>query len=445
MCQLNEIAALQDKPEQLIGLLLLHVAQQGGLAAAHDLFMLGDLLASLLAADVARHQGGGGGTSSSSSRAWMQAAGAGADQASFLTPQAAMKQLQGLSAVQQRVLLFILQCLQLLPVPVASTVAGEVLLRPLGHVLGWEAEVVQWGLLVAAVAAEGAHAVQLPGLRSGTTAAATAALLKTVSAKGRLVSARQRLHALGFSSHMGIACWQDDCMSSVAAHAAGQHLQRQQQAAASSDAAAGTSTSMGVQIQPPAAAAVDDISKPDSLPQQQPTAVVVSAAAADAAAATATQPDSSKETAAAPADDDSMLAAAAAPDAAGAQAVGAADAAQPQAGSAEVSTAQQQQQKPDSSNTQQVPVVSVPSASAAVQQPVSTDLSLISNPYERYIEERRLLRGVGMNLQGEVRRVGVVCVSGQFDAQLTPSQLPGGHNKLCAPAAAAALCHDTGP
>lgn len=172
---------LQDQPEQLIGLLLLHVAQQGGLAAAHDLVMLGDLLASLLAADVYRHQGDGGTSSSSSSRSWMQAGGVTAsDQAAFLTPQAALKQLQGLSAVQQRVLLFVLQCLQLLPVPVALTVAGEVLLRPLGHVLGWETEVVQWGLLVAAVAAEGVHTLPA-GPRAGTAAAATAALLCTCS------------------------------------------------------------------------------------------------------------------------------------------------------------------------------------------------------------------------------------------------------------------------
>lgn len=168
---------MQDRPEELVGLLLLHITEQGGLAAAHDLVMLGDLLASLLAADVSRHQGG---TSSSGSRSWMQTAVPGCS----LCAEAAMRQLQGLSAVQQKALLFVLQCLQLLPVPVAPAVAGEVLIRPLAHVLVWEPEVVHWALLVAAAAAEAQPPAVAP--RVGTAAAATWAMLRGLSANGAL-------------------------------------------------------------------------------------------------------------------------------------------------------------------------------------------------------------------------------------------------------------------
>lgn len=206
-----------------MGLLLLHIKQHGGLAAAHDLVMLGDLLASLMAADMAKHQGG---TSGSSSKSWMQAAGQGA----FLTPDMALKHFQGLSAVQQHVLVFMLQCLQLLPVPVAASVAGEVLLRPLTHVLSWEPEVVHWALLVAAVASEAAPGTSASRAEA-PAAASTSALLRSVSSvalKGRCVGARQWLHALGFTA-LGVAAWQDDCLSSVARHTEVQHRQQQEQ------------------------------------------------------------------------------------------------------------------------------------------------------------------------------------------------------------------------
>lgn len=362
---------IQDRPGELVGLLLLHITEQGGLAAAHDLVMLGDLLASLLAADLSKHQGG---TSSSGSRSWMQAAGA----EPHLTADAAMRQLQGLSAVQQKVLLFVLQCLQLLPVPVAPSVAGEVLIRPLGHVLAWEPEVVHWALLVAAAAAELPQPAVAP--RVGTAAAATWAMLRGLSAKGSLVGARQRLHALGFTQ-LGVAAWQDDCMGSVAVRIAKQQAVKQQQASAAT-AAAGTAVASadipvtaagiaaGEQQQSVASAGVDKSPATGGKDMVSTEPSSVSMELPDAAADTSTS---------------SSAAAAALPIVAVQSAEG------PPAPDSSTMAVQ-------AGGSKEVALVP-----AAEQEPVLVDLGEISDPCQRLIEERRRLRGVGMNLQGEVR------------------------------------------
>jgi hypothetical protein len=360
---------LQDRPEELVGLLLLHITQQGGLAAAHDLVMLGDLLGSLLAADVSRHQGG---TGSSGSRSWMQTAVTGPS----ICAEAAMRQLQSLSAVEQKALLFVLQCLQLLPVPVAPAVAGEVLLRPLAHVLAWEPEVVHWALLVAAAAAEAP--------RVWTAAAATGAMLRGLSAKGRLVGARQRLHALGFTQ-LGVAAWQDDCLAGLA-RPVEPPLQVQAQAQA-------------VQPARPAAMAAADAAG-----QQQHSADAEVHAATAGVPYSSTEPGTINSHVVVPADHAAATAAVALPDDSSSTV---------DAESATASTTVDTQELPMEGST----ITAVTAARGAMQaealvlsgdQPVLLDLGAISDPCQRLIEERRRLRGVGMHLQGEVRSLEAV-------------------------------------
>jgi hypothetical protein len=55
---------LQDDPELLVGLLLCHVASHKGLAGAHDLIMLGDILRSLFAAQLSLQHSSRGSSSS---------------------------------------------------------------------------------------------------------------------------------------------------------------------------------------------------------------------------------------------------------------------------------------------------------------------------------------------------------------------------------------------
>lgn len=429
---------IQDQPAQLVGLLLLHITQQGGLASAHDLVMLGDLLASLLAADVSRHQAG---TSGSSSRSWMQSIGlsaaggaaGGGGGAAFLTPEAALRQLQGLSAAQQRVVLFMLQCLQLLPVPVASSVAGDVLLRPLGHVMGWEPEVVPWALLVAAVAAEVPAAAAMP--RAGTPAAAVTASLKAVAAKGRVAGARQRLHALGFTQ-LGVAAWQDDCLGSIAWQAAAQQQHRQQQQALKAAAVA---------VPDPAAAGssggaadgagIGDADKPQQEHGMAANGTDMAAVAGAAAAGLDVQPGVDLAASAAvnstnTIDDPLSTSGAAAVDvtaspetavpcdtADSADGALADDMGSVAAGSRADDEAATVTAEADSSL---IPGASVDeSAEAKVDDEVEqlavvtaaggsvlSDLSEIADPCQRQIEEHRRLRGIGMNLRGEVRRTG---------------------------------------
>jgi hypothetical protein len=411
-----------------VGLLLLHLTEQGGLSAAHDLVMLGDLLASLLAADVSKHQGG---TSSSSSRSWMQAAAGdtpfGSTSSCCLTHAAALKQLQGLSAIQQRVLLFILQCLQLLPVPVAATVAGEVLIRPLSHVLSWEPEVVHCALLVAAVAAEATTATATAAVaapRTGTAAAATWAGLRTLAAKGRLVGARRRLHMLGFTQ-LGVGAWQDDCMGSVAAHVASKQTLKQPTVAA---ATAGSMLGADAKHSGESSTQVQDLSQHGQLagaaavmPEAASAAAVESAESArvavtdsrDAAA------DDSQVAELRPSTPDTMLCSTPAVTKVGSeqvaivQAAGGDDSSSPAlptgkemstgAGADAIAAA-------DADSSTQDLVVIDPAAATKGSRPTAAqssralvDLADIRDPCQRLIEERRRLRGIGMHLQGEVR------------------------------------------
>jgi hypothetical protein len=427
--------SVQDKPEQLVGLLLLHIKQHGGLAAAHDLVMLGDLLASLMAADMAKHQGG---TSGSSSKSWMQAAGQGA----FMTPETALKHFQGLSAVQQHVLVFILQCLQLLPVPVAASVAGEVLLRPLTHVLAWEPEVVHWALLVSAVAADTAAGTS--GSRvEAPAAASTSALLKRVSSaalKGRCVGARQRLHALGFTA-LGVAAWQDDCLSSVARQVEVQHRQQQQQqehqqrqqqqqqpaaaqpTAGDSPGLQGLAAARLSQQQAPVVAGTTEARNAAELQQlgadsgsKLPAAAGTSdeveeggsAAAASAAADVNTTPAAAVTTlqatppvAALPAE---AAESAAAADVLAAATGGLDDGSAANQVDTELANAASPTVGITPSDRSQALADANPAAHDAPPPAADTavDLGQISDPCQRLIEERRRLRGVGMDLQGEV-------------------------------------------
>lgn len=425
-CSACGLAAAADYPARWTGI-------------CHDLVMLGDLLASLLAADVSRHQAG---TSGSSSRSWMQTIGSsgaagGGSGAAFLTPEAALRQSQGLSAAQQRVVLFMLQCLQLLPVPVASSVAGDVLLRPLGHVMGWEPEVVHWALLVAAVAAEVPAAASTP--RVGTQAAAVTASLKAVAAKGRVAGARQRLHALGFTQ-LGVAAWQDDCLGSIAWQAAAQQQHRRQQealkaaavavpdtaAAGSSGGAAGGAGMRDAEKLPQAhgttadgtditAVAGGTVTAAAEL--EGPSGVHNTAAVAVDRTDTTDGPLSTAEAAAVavPAPPETAVPCDDADSADGALVdnmgtVAASSPAEDEA--ATVATAE-----PDSSL---IPGASVDEPSIAkvdheVEElavvtasggSVLGDLSEIADPCQRQIEEHRRLRGIGMNLRGEVRRAG---------------------------------------
>ena len=423
--------ALQDRPEQLVGLLLLHLTEQGGLSAAHDLVMLGDLLASLLAADVSKHQG----SSSSSSRSWMAAAAgdtpAGGGSSCCLTHAAALKQLQGLSAVQQRVLLLILQCLQLLPVPVAATVAGEVLVRPLSHALSWAPEVVHWALLVAAVAAAAAPATATAAVaapRAGTAAAATWAGLRALTSKGRLVGARQRLHMLGYTQ-LGVAAWQDDCMGSVAAHVASQQELKQQPSPAAAAA--------GGMLQDSDARPSGDISTQVQDPSQQgqQAAAVTEAASAAAADSADSAPVTATDSREAAADDsqaaelrpstpDSTLFSTSAP----AAHEGGPEPAEVQGAGRDSSTSNPALPASEGAlasagadaGSQDLMVIDPAAAAAAAaaaavaaagrhglvvdhSSRVFVDLADIKDPCQRLIEERRRLRGVGMHLQGEVR------------------------------------------
>jgi hypothetical protein len=417
-----------------VGLLLLHLTEQGGLSAAHDLVMLGDLLASLLAADVSKHQGG---TSSSSSRSWMQAAAGdtpfGSTSSCCLTHAAALKQLQGLSAVQQRVLLLILQCLQLLPVPVAATVAGEVLVRPLSHVLSWEPEVVHWALLVAAVAAEAVAATATAAVaapRAGTAAAATWAGLRALASKGRLVGARQRLHMLGFTQ-LGVAAWQDDCMGSVAAHVATQHELKQQPSPAAAtggsmlqDSDARPSGDISTQVQDPSQQGQHGQEAGRVVPE------AVSGAAADPAEYVRLTATDSREAEVAdmqaaelrPSTPDSTLFSTSSP----AALEGGPEPAEVQGAGRDSSTSSPALPASEGAlasagadaGSQDLMVIHPAAAAAAVaaagrrglvvdhSSRALVDLADIRDPCQRLIEERRRLRGIGMHLQGEVRSRG---------------------------------------
>lgn len=184
---------LQGESELLVGILLSHVSSQGGLAAAHDLKMLGDILGSVMTATLSGQKAG-----TPQSR-----------QQPITSADVAIKFAQAYTSAAQRLLLLVLQCLQLLPVPLAPAMAQEVLLRPLAESLGQDLETVSWALLAVAVVVS--NAVQHN--RLSHTAAGHKGVLAACPwlLDGRLAlpGARQRLHVLGYS--LGIAAWQDDC------------------------------------------------------------------------------------------------------------------------------------------------------------------------------------------------------------------------------------------
>eukprot|EP00878_Enallax_costatus_P012106 GHUV01012639.1.p1 GENE.GHUV01012639.1~~GHUV01012639.1.p1 ORF type:complete len:977 (+),score=346.52 GHUV01012639.1:3040-5970(+) len=186
-------AVQQGDPELLVGLLLSRVTSQGGLSAAHDLKMLGDILGSIMTATVSGHKGS---TPHNNQQALMAA-------------DAAVKYLHAYSPAAQRLLSLILQCLQLLPTPLAPALAHEVLLRPLTEAVGQDLETVSRALLASAVVSSDAHQhSRTAHIAAGHKGVLTAGMWH-LDGRLALPGARQRLHVLGVS--LGIASWQDHC------------------------------------------------------------------------------------------------------------------------------------------------------------------------------------------------------------------------------------------
>jgi hypothetical protein len=111
----------------------------------------------------------------------------------------------------------VLQCLRLLPRPLAAVVAEELLLQPFVEALEQGTEAAYDALLAAAVAAEQAEQqVKTAGIGSQHRERVIQ-LSKMPSSRvvpGVCLSgARQCLHALGFL--LGVQCWQTDCLAYV--------------------------------------------------------------------------------------------------------------------------------------------------------------------------------------------------------------------------------------
>lgn len=277
---------MQDAPELLVSLLICRVASQGGFSAAHDLKMLGDILGSIMTAAMSRQQGNTAAISTSryAANTWAQstnmsaAAGLAATAISnshqeSMTADSATRILHAYSPAGQRLLLFILECLQLLPVPLAAALAQEVLLRPLAEALGKDHETVSKSLLAAAVAG-GVSIAHISGHTAAKECrrAAGTAVLRSFKGPG----ARQRLHVLGYM--LGVAAWQDDCKqqqkqqvqtAAVLANSTQQVVQQiQQQPADSMHMLPGVATPAGQQAPESQRSTADQQS--EGLPVMQP-------------------------------------------------------------------------------------------------------------------------------------------------------------------------------
>ena len=183
---------MQGDAHQLVAYLLAHVASKGGVAAMDDHQLVTDILSAQLAA--AMH----GKDHQSSRRPGAVASGFSRMQRSGGATWAAE---------------LVLQCLQLLPRPLAAAFAEQLLLKPFIEALEQEPGTARGlaayeALLVAAVAAEQdeqKHGSSRGGSRWSSQVASRR--YAGVCSSG----ARQCLHALGFM--LGISCWQSDCLT----------------------------------------------------------------------------------------------------------------------------------------------------------------------------------------------------------------------------------------
>lgn len=177
----------------LMAHLLSHITSQGGLTHCHDMSLLASMLTSILTSIQARDKAG------SSSMHSSHATGA-----TYITA-------------------FIMSCLQLLPIPVASGIAQQVLISPLIEVLGSPQEVYQQ-LLCAAE-----HQARDLQQNAGNSTRPVRAVARSYVPPSAVPSAVQRLHALGFM--LGVSEWKDHCQK--------QQLQYQQNARINAPPAAG--------------------------------------------------------------------------------------------------------------------------------------------------------------------------------------------------------------